>query len=355
MTDTQTTKYQIFRQELEDLKVELSSPEAFNDPKISQKNRRLAELEGIVSCFAQIIEAEKQTLEAEEIISSKDSELAEMARDEKAQLEERLASLNTELRILLVPKDPNDSKNAIIEVRAGAGGDEASLFASELVRMYLRWCEDNKLKAELISSTPSESGGIKDSSIEVKGIDAYGKLKFEAGVHRVQRIPVTESAGRIHTSTATVAVMPEAEETDIEIKQSDLRIDVFRSSGNGGQSVNTTDSAVRITYLPTGLVVTCQDEKSQIKNKEKAMKVLRSRLLQIKLDKEAAELSSQRKELIGSGDRSEKIRTYNFPQDRVTDHRIGYSRGNIQGFMDGDVDDLFTKLKEAEIELIENE
>jgi peptide chain release factor 1 len=221
--------------------------------------------------------------------------------------------------------------------------------------MYLKWCESNNLKTEIISQVDSESGGIKEASIEVKGDQAYGKLKFEAGVHRVQRIPVTESAGRIHTSTATVAVMPEAVETDIEIKPSDLRTDVFRSSGNGGQSVNTTDSAVRITYLPTGLVVTCQDEKSQLKNKEKALKVLRSRLLQIQLEKEQQELSSKRKELIGSGDRSEKIRTYNFPQDRITDHRIGYSRSNIIGFMNGDVDDLFTKLKEAEIELIENE
>ncbi|HRV75938.1 MAG: peptide chain release factor 1 [Candidatus Nomurabacteria bacterium] len=355
MTEAQILKYKSYREELENLKTELSSPDAFNDPKISQKNRRLSELEEIVTCFSDIEETEKQIQEAEEIIQSKDSELSEMARQEKLDLEEKLTNLSNQLRLLLVPKDPNDSKNAIIEVRAGAGGDEASLFASELVRMYLRWCENNNLKAELISSTPSESGGIKDSSIEVKGVDAYGKLKFEAGVHRVQRIPVTESAGRIHTSTATVAIMPEAEETDIEIKQSDLRIDVFRSSGNGGQSVNTTDSAVRITYLPTGLVVTCQDEKSQIKNKDKAMKVLRSRLLQIKLDQEQSELSSKRRELIGSGDRSEKIRTYNFPQDRVTDHRIGYSRSNIQGFMDGDVDDLFTKLKEAEVELIENE
>ncbi len=355
MTDAQKTKYKSYQEELEKLKTELSSPDAFNDPKISQKNRRLAELEEITSCFSEIEESEKQIKDAEEIINSKDSDLIDMAREEKAVLEDKLTDLNTKLRILLVPKDPNDSKNAIIEIRAGAGGDEASLFASELMRMYLRWCENNQLKAELISSTPSESGGIKDSSIEVKGVDAYGKLKFEAGVHRVQRIPVTESAGRIHTSTATVAIMPEAEETDIEIKPSDLRIDVFRSSGNGGQSVNTTDSAVRITYLPTGLVVTCQDEKSQIKNKDKAMKVLRSRLLQIKLDQEQSELSSKRKELIGSGDRSEKIRTYNFPQDRVTDHRIGYSRSNIQGFMDGDVDDLFAKLKEAEIELIENE
>jgi peptide chain release factor 1 len=355
MTENQKIKLEEFRKELESLKIELSSPNAFNDPKISQKNKRLAELEEIISCMNSILEAEKALQEATEIISSKDSELSNLAKEEKAEIEEKLEGLNNNLRLLLVPKDPNDSKNAIIEVRAGAGGDEASLFASELFRMYLRWCENNKLKAEVISSTPSESGGIKEASMEIKGENPFGRLKFEAGVHRVQRIPVTESAGRIHTSTATVAVMPEAEETDLEIKPSDLRIDVFRSSGNGGQSVNTTDSAVRITYLPTGLIVTCQDEKSQIKNKEKAMKVLRSRLLQIELEKQQSELSSKRKELIGSGDRSEKIRTYNFPQDRVTDHRIGYSRSNISSFMDGDVDDLFTKLKEAEIDLIENE
>ena len=355
MTDNQQEKYQAFKKELEQLNEELSNPESFNDPKISEKNRRLAELTEITECYANIERVEKELIEADEIISGKDAEMTNLAKQEKVELLEQKQILEDKLRVLLVPKDPNDTKNAIIEIRAGAGGDEASLFASELMRMYLRWCENNSLKAELISTTSSESGGIKDAAIEVKGSDAYGKLKFEAGVHRVQRIPATESAGRIHTSTATVAVMPEAVETDIEIKPSDLRIDVFRSSGNGGQSVNTTDSAVRITYLPTGLIVTCQDEKSQIKNKDKAMKVLRSRLLQIQLDKEAAELSSKRKELIGSGDRSEKIRTYNFPQDRITDHRIGYSRGNISGFMDGDTTDLFTKLKEAEIELIENE
>jgi peptide chain release factor 1 len=355
MTDTQIQKYQSYKSELAGLEEELSRPEAFNDPRIAQKNHRLNDLIAITSCFEAIIKAEKELVEADEIIGGKDSELISLAKLEKVELNERLEELNTRLRFLLVPKDPNDTKNAIIEIRAGAGGDEAGLFASELMRVYLRWCENNKLKAEVISITESESGGIKEASLEIKGIEAYGKLKFEAGVHRVQRIPITESAGRIHTSTATVAVMPEAVETDIEIKPSDLRIDVFRSSGNGGQSVNTTDSAVRITYLPTGLIVTCQDEKSQIKNKEKAMKVLRSRLLQIQLDKELSELSSKRKELIGSGDRSEKIRTYNFPQDRITDHRIGYSRSNISGFMDGDVDDLFSKLKEAEIDLIENE
>lgn len=355
MTETEQNKLTDLSLELENLEKELSSPDAFNDPKIAEKTRRLSEVQTILECLNGIKQTEKELEDVEELLNGKDSELSSLAKQEKPVLTEKLESYRNTLRVLLVPKDPNDSKNAIIEIRAGAGGDEASLFAAELMRMYLKWCETNSLKAEVISTADSESGGIKEAALEVKGVDAYGKLKFEAGVHRVQRVPVTESAGRIHTSTATVAVMPEAVETDIEIKPNDLRIDVFRSSGNGGQSVNTTDSAVRITYLPTGLIVTCQDEKSQIKNKEKAMKVLRSRLLQIQLEKEMAELSSKRKELIGSGDRSEKIRTYNFPQDRVTDHRIGYSRSNIVGFMNGDVDDLFTKLKEAEIELIESE
>jgi len=337
------------------LESELSSPDAFNDPHIAEKSRQLGELEATSNAFELIRGLEDQLSQAEGMINSKDSDLSSLAKSEKEEIETKLKSANSGLRKLLVPKDPNDSKNAIIEVRAGAGGDEASLFASELARMYLRWCENNKVKSEIISSNSSDSGGLKEISIEAKGLDAYGKLKFEAGVHRVQRIPVTESAGRIHTSTATVAIMPEAKETDIEVSPADLRIDTFRSNGNGGQSVNTTDSAIRITYLPTGLIVTCQDEKSQLKNKDKAMKVLRSRLLQIELDRQQKELSSKRKSLIGSGDRSEKIRTYNFPQDRITDHRISFSRGNISGFMDGDVDDLFAKLKEAEIEILENE
>lgn len=355
MTETEKNKLAELSLEQSELNQQLSAPEAFNDPKIAEKTRRLSEVQAILENLQGIQRAEKELQDLEEILKAKDSELSSLAKQEKPLLTTKLEELRAALRILLVPKDPNDSKNAIIEIRAGAGGDEASLFAAELLRMYLKWCETHNLKTEIISTADSESGGIKEASFEIKGTEPYGKLKFEAGVHRVQRIPVTESAGRIHTSTATVAVMPEAVETDIEIKPSDLRIDVFRSSGNGGQSVNTTDSAVRITYLPTGLVVTCQDEKSQLKNKEKAMKVLRSRLLQIQLDKEQQELSTKRKELIGSGDRSEKIRTYNFPQDRITDHRIGYSRSNITGFMNGDVDDLFAKLKEAEIELIENE
>ena len=325
----------------------VSDPQIIADQSKWQKYaKELSELEPIVKKFQEYQQVKKSIAESKELLneSSSDEELRELAKLELSEMEDKVEPLEEELKVLLLPKDPNDEKNVILEIRAGTGGDEAALFGADLFRMYSRYAERRGWKTELMEMNETGIGGIKEAVLLIKGKGAYSRLKYESGAHRVQRVPETESSGRVHTSAATVAVLPEVDEVEVNLNPNDVRVDVYRSSGNGGQSVNTTDSAVRLTHIPTGTVVTCQDEKSQIKNKEKAFKVLAARLYDVMIREQTDEISQQRKSQVGSGDRSERIRTYNFPQGRVSDHRTGVTLYKVDAFLDGDLDEIIDGL-----------
>jgi len=343
-------KLQSIEDRYEELSRLLVDPAVLADQAQYQKHAKAhADLTEIVTVFREYKKVKQEIEDTKAILSEEDDpELKEMARLELDELEGKIPQLEKQLKILLLPKDPNDEKNVIMEIRGGAGGEEAALFAGDLFRMYSRFTERMGWKIEVLSEHPTDIGGYKEIIFLVQGKGAYSRLKYESGVHRVQRIPATESGGRIHTSTVTVAVLPEAEEVDVQINPNDIRIDIFCSSGPGGQSVNTTQSAVRITHIPTGIVVSCQDEKSQLKNKEKAMKVLRARLLEKAQEEQQGELASARRSQVGTGDRSERIRTYNFPQSRVTDHRIGLTLHKLDLVLDGDLDEIIDALITAD-------
>jgi len=345
-----TDRFQEIERRYEELNRELSSPEVASDPsRLRDLGKQHAELEEIVRAHRAMDEAGRQAAEWREMArDEKDQDLAAELRSEAAAAEQRSADLKAKFEALMIPKDPNDEKDVLVEIRAGTGGQEAALFAGEIFEMYQRYAEAQRWKVDVLSSSPSDVGGFKEVVLEVRGKGAYSKMKHESGVHRVQRIPVTESGGRIHTSTVTVAVLPEAEEVDVQIDPNDLEIQVYRSSGPGGQSVNTTDSAVRIIHKPTGLKVEVQEERSQLQNREKGMRYLRARLLQAAQDEAQAKESAARREQVGTGERSEKIRTYNFPQNRVTDHRLGMSVHNLPAVMAGDLDEFIDALMSKE-------
>ena len=340
-------KLDFILEKYEELSMTVSDPEVIANQSLwQQKIKELGEMEPVVTKYKEYKKVQEDLAATEEMLNElgSDDEMRDMAKEELAELKEKSEKLTEELKIALLPKDPNDDKNVILEVRAGTGGEEAALFGADLLRMYTRYAERKGWKTEVMDMNDTGIGGIKEAVVMIKGKGAYSRLKYESGVHRVQRVPETESSGRIHTSAATIAIMPEVDEVEVEIDPNDVRVDVYRSSGHGGQCVNTTDSAVRLTHIPTGLVVTCQDEKSQLKNKEKAFGVLRARLYDMMQQQQNKEQADARKSQIGSGDRSERIRTYNFPQGRVTDHRIGMTIYKLDSFLDGDIDEIVDAL-----------